>query len=57
MAFLFFIINRLNHSYLKHEYLQMFSLKLKQSQPNMRNFHSLEIVARGSETQLHVVEI
>ena len=32
--------------------LQMFGLKLK----NMSNFHALEVVSRGSETQLQVGE-
>ena len=36
----------------KHRDLQMFGLKLD----NMSNFHPLEVVDRGSETQLQVSE-
>ena len=37
---------------LKHQDLQMFSLKLNK----LNNFHLLEVVGRGSETQLQVLE-
>ena len=36
---------------LKHQHYQMFGLKL-----NKCNFHPLEVVGRGSETQLQVGE-
>ena len=36
----------------KHQELYMFVIKLK----NMSNFHPLEVVGRGSETQLQVGE-
>ena len=36
----------------EHEDLQMLGLKLK----NVSNFHSLEVVGRGSKTQLQVGE-
>ena len=35
---------------LKHQYLQMFGLKLNKYE----NCHTLEVVGRGSETQLKV---
>ena len=37
----------------KHEDLQIFGLKIKK---NTSNFYSLEVVGRGSETQLQVGE-
>ena len=37
----------------KHQDLQLFVLKLKK---NMRIFYPLEVVGRGSETQLQVGE-
>ena len=37
----------------KHQYLQMLGLKLNEY---MDNFHPLEVVGRGSETQLQVGE-
>ena len=37
---------------LKHQDLQMFSLKLN----TLSNFHPLDVVGRGSETQLQVDE-
>ena len=37
----------------KHQYLQMFGLTLNEY---MSNFHPLEVVGRGSETQLQVGE-
>ena len=37
----------------KHQDLHRFSLNLT----NTRNFHPLEVVGRGSETQLHVGEV
>ena len=44
----------LNHSYwergLEHQNLQMFGLKLN----NISNFHPLDVVGRGSESQLSV---
>ena len=36
-----------------HQDLQMFFFHIK---TNMSNFHSLEVVARGSETQIQVGE-
>ena len=36
----------------KHQDLQIFLLRLR----NMGNFHPLEVVSRGSETQLEVGE-
>ena len=41
----------------KHQYLQIFvdfGLKLNKLNKNMSNFHPLEFVGRGSETQLQV---
>ena len=51
-------ISRLNHilgtkCVSKHEYLHMFGLKLNKY---MSNSHALEVVGRGSETQLQVGE-
>ena len=37
----------------KHQHFQMFDLELN---IHMSNFHPLEVVGRGSETQLHVGE-
>ena len=39
--------------HVKHQDLQISSIKLKK---NMDNFHPLEVVDRGSETQLQVGE-
>ena len=51
------LFSLLNHSLMgkkcvfKHQDLQMFGSKIKQIQSN---FHSLEVVGRGHETQLQV---